>query len=67
LPEDLGEILSAYQQILIPELNNGQLVRVIRNEYLVDAEVLDKIKGQPFLAEEILEKIKSLVENDGAK
>jgi 2-oxoglutarate ferredoxin oxidoreductase subunit alpha len=64
LPEDLGSILSGYESILIPELNNGQLVGIIRNKYLVDAEVLDKIKGQPFLAEEILEKIKSLVNND---
>jgi 2-oxoglutarate ferredoxin oxidoreductase subunit alpha len=64
LPEDLGTILSAYERVLIPELNNGQLARLIRDQYLVDVEVLDKIKGQPFLAEEILEKIKSLVEND---
>ncbi len=64
LPEDLGEILSAYERVLLPELNNGQMVRVIRDRYLVAAEVLDKVKGQPFMAEEILEKIKSLVSND---
>jgi len=64
LPEDLGEILSAYERVLIPELNNGQMVRIIRDNYLVDAVALDKIKGQPFMADEILEKIKSLVSND---
>jgi 2-oxoglutarate ferredoxin oxidoreductase subunit alpha len=64
LPEDLGAILAGYKRILIPELNNGQLVGIIRNNYLVDAVLLDKTKGQPFLAEEILEKIKSLVDND---
>ena len=64
LPEDLGAILARYKCILIPELNNGQLVGIIRNNYLVDAVLLDKTKGQPFLAEEILEKIKSLVDND---
>lgn len=64
LPDDLGELLSNYKRILIPELNDGQLVRIIRDKYLVQADVLDKIQGKPFLAEEILEAIKKMV-NDG--
>ena len=61
LPDDLGELLSNYKRILIPELNDGQLVRIIRDKYLVQADVLDKIQGKPFLAEEILEAIKKMV------
>jgi len=63
LPEDLGEVLSNYKRILIPELNDGQLVRIIRDNYLVQADVLDKIQGKPFLAEEILEAIKKMVKD----
>jgi 2-oxoglutarate ferredoxin oxidoreductase subunit alpha len=61
LPEDLGQIIGRYQHILIPELNNGQLVKLIRDQYLVPAILLDKIQGKPMLAEEILEKIKSIL------
>lgn len=63
LPEDLGDVLQNYGRILIPELNNGQLVRIIRDHYLVQTEALDKIKGQPFLAEEILERIKKMAQD----
>ncbi len=63
LPEDLGSLLESFERVLIPELNNGQLVRIIRDKYLVKADVLDKIKGQPFLAEEILDRIKKLLKD----
>ncbi len=63
LPEDLGEILKGYKRILIPELNDGQLIRIIRDHYLVKAEVLDKIQGKPFLAEEILQAIKNILKD----
>jgi 2-oxoglutarate ferredoxin oxidoreductase subunit alpha len=39
--------------VLVPELNLGQLVRILRAEYLVDAQPLSKVKGQPFTAGEI--------------
>lgn len=61
LPADLGAIISGFKKVLIPELNDGQLVRVIRDQYLVEAEVLDKIQGKPFLAEEILQAIKNMI------
>lgn len=64
LPKDLGALLAQYDRVLIPELNDGQLVRIIRDRYLVKAEVLDKIKGQPFLAEEILMEIKKLLAHE---
>ena len=53
MPRNLGQILSNYDKILIPEMNNGQLVKLIRDRYLVDAQPLNKIKGMPFEAQEI--------------
>ena len=52
-PENLGELLSNFDRIVIPELNDGQLVKLIRDKYLVDAKCLSKVKGQPFHAQEI--------------
>ena len=53
MPKNLGQILSNYDKILIPEMNNGQLIKLIRDRYLVDARPLNKIKGMPFEAQEI--------------
>jgi len=53
LPPDLGGILRRYRHILVPELNRGQLARVVRAEYLVDARSLSKVQGLPFTAREI--------------
>ncbi|HZV17168.1 MAG TPA: 2-oxoacid:acceptor oxidoreductase subunit alpha [Sphingobium sp.] len=53
LPENLGELLGNYEQILIPEMNTGQLKTVLRDQYLVDAKSLNKISGQPFRIAEI--------------
>ncbi len=63
LPEDLASILKNFEKVLIPELNNGQLVRIIRDQFLVEAHVLDKIQGKPFLAEEILMEIKRMLKD----
>jgi 2-oxoglutarate ferredoxin oxidoreductase subunit alpha len=61
LPKNLGEVLKNYEQVLIPEINNGQLIKIIRDKYLVDAKGLNKIKGLPFTAAEIKENIKELL------
>jgi 2-oxoglutarate ferredoxin oxidoreductase subunit alpha len=65
LPTDLGDILRRYRKVLIPEMNLGQLTKVIRAEYLVDAECISKVQGQPFtgaeLSERILRSLKELV------
>ena len=53
LPPNLGDLLRGYTRILVPEMNNGQLVRLLRSEYLVPAEGLNKISGQPFRIDEI--------------
>ena len=61
LPKDLGEILIHFKNILIPEINLGQLLRLIRSEYLVDAKGFNKISGKPFTSTEIFEKIKLIL------
>ena len=50
LPSDLGEILRRYPKVLVPELNSGQLARILRAKFLVDAQSATKIKGLPFTA-----------------
>ena len=60
-PKNLRELLSQYDQILIPEMNNGQLVKMIRDTFLIDAVPFNKIQGQPFTTLEIENKIKELL------
>lgn len=52
-PANLGDLLRSYRRILVPEMNLGQLVRMIRADFLVDARPLSKMRGKPFQAEEI--------------
>ncbi len=56
-PKNLGEILYAFEHVLIPEMNTGQMIKIIRDKFLIPAEGLNKIQGMPFTAEEILLKI----------
>jgi len=62
LPPDLGQILRQFRRILVPEINSGQLVRVIRAEYLVDAVGFNRVRGMPLASQEILEAINQLLE-----
>jgi 2-oxoglutarate ferredoxin oxidoreductase subunit alpha len=61
LPKELGDILASYKQVLIPELNLGQLRMLIRATYLVDAIGLNKVQGKPFSVAEVVEKIEGLL------
>jgi len=61
LPNDLGGILKRFERILIPELNRGQLNRIIRSEYLLDTVSLSKVQGRPFTFQELLERIRDLI------
>ena len=61
LPADLGALIQGFEQVLIPELNNGQLSIIIRAKYLVDTLSMGKIKGQPFKISEIRERILELL------
>ncbi len=53
LPNDLGDILRSFRKVIVPELNLGQLTRIVRAEYLVDALAITKVQGLPFAAREI--------------
>jgi len=53
LPSNLGEVLGRYSQVLVPEMNLGQLSRILRAEFLVDAQSLSKMQGSPFRVMEI--------------
>lgn len=61
LPSDLGDIISKFDQVLVPELNMGQLLFVLRAKYLAKATGLNKIQGQPFKIREIKDKIKEML------
>jgi 2-oxoglutarate/2-oxoacid ferredoxin oxidoreductase subunit alpha len=60
-PNDLGEILSRYDRVLIPEMNLGQLALLIRARYLVDAVGFNQVRGLPLKAAELAEAISQLV------
>ena len=62
LPRNLGELLAGYDKVLVPEMNTGQLVDILRSRYLIDAQPLNKISGQPFKIREVTDAIKSLME-----
>jgi 2-oxoglutarate ferredoxin oxidoreductase subunit alpha len=61
LPKNVGEVLKRYRNILVPELNAGQLCKILRSEYLVDVLSLSKIQGTPFLVQEIERKIEEML------
>jgi len=66
LPSDLGDVISRFDRILMPELNLGQLRTIIRSRFVVDVEGLNKVSGRPFLIREIEEKILSMVKSEVA-
>jgi 2-oxoglutarate ferredoxin oxidoreductase subunit alpha len=53
LPANMEEVLRSYRKVLVPEMNLGQLWRIIRADYLVDADLFSKVQGQPIHASEI--------------
>jgi 2-oxoglutarate ferredoxin oxidoreductase subunit alpha len=57
LPKNLGEVMKRYKTVLVPEMNLGQLVWVLRAKYLVDAISYPKVQGKPFQVSEIEQKI----------
>ena len=58
MPKNLGELLKSYDQVIVPEMNTGQFKTVLRDQFLVDAQPLNKTSGQPFTINEILGAIK---------
>ncbi|HLQ68620.1 MAG TPA: 2-oxoacid:acceptor oxidoreductase subunit alpha [Gemmatimonadales bacterium] len=59
-PRNLGELLKRFDRVLVPEMNNGQLVKLLRAEYLIPAESLPKVTGKPFRVTEIAQAIRNL-------
>jgi len=60
-PKNLGDILKNFETVLIPEINNGQLIRIIRDIYFVDAKGYNKIMGIPITKGELVTEIKKLL------
>lgn len=61
LPADLGDVLSRYRRVLVPEANLGQLARIIRAEFLVDAESYTQVNGLPFRAADMESRILEVI------
>jgi 2-oxoglutarate ferredoxin oxidoreductase subunit alpha len=60
LPPGFGDLLKSYRKVIVPELNLGQLVRVLRDRFLVDAVPINQVKGLPFRVGDLAESIKKL-------
>ncbi len=60
-PKNLGEIISNYKNILIPEINNGQLIKIIRDKFLVDAKGYNKVMGIPITKGELIDEVKKIL------
>ena len=63
MPSNLGDLLRSYDKVMVPEMNNGQLVTVLRAEYLVPAEGFNQISGQPFKVSDLEAEIRSRLES----
>ncbi|MBT4584142.1 MAG: 2-oxoacid:acceptor oxidoreductase subunit alpha [Phycisphaerae bacterium] len=61
-PKNLGEVLSRYKQVIIPELNAGQLRMLIRNAFLIDAIGISNLSGRSFFVQDLVEKIASVIQ-----
>jgi 2-oxoglutarate/2-oxoacid ferredoxin oxidoreductase subunit alpha len=62
-PKNLGDIIKNFDKVLIPELNNGQLVKIIRDVYMVDAKAYNKIMGIPFTKTELIDEMKEMLKD----
>ena len=60
-PKNLGDIIKNYKKVLIPELNNGQLIKIIRDIYMVDAKGYNKIMGIPFTKTELVDEMRNML------
>ena len=56
-PANTGDVLRSFDRVLVPEMNTGQLAKLLRAKYLVDVESFCKVQGQPLFASEIEEQI----------
>jgi|TARA_B100000795_G_scaffold268613_1_gene255951 2-oxoglutarate ferredoxin oxidoreductase subunit alpha len=61
LPRNLGDLISKFDKVIMPEMNNGQFIKIIREKFLVNAIGLNKIKGLPFATSEIVDKVNEVL------
>jgi len=61
-PANLGQVVRGFKKVLVPELNKGQLRTLLRSEFLVDAQGLNKVQGKPFAVREVLQSIRAVIE-----
>ena len=61
LPRNLGQLLKNYEKVLVAEMNNGQMLTLLKSQYLVDAKGLLKVSGQPLKIEEVSSAIRSML------
>jgi len=61
-PRNTGEVVRAYEKVLVPEMNLGQLRMLVRSEFLVDAAGYNKVRGRPFRAAELADAMTALVD-----
>ena len=61
-PRNTGEVMRGYEKILVPEINLGQLVKLLRAEFLVDATGFNLVRGIPFRASEVEQAIDAMVD-----
>lgn len=60
-PKNLGDIIAGFEHVLIPEINNGQLIKIIRDQFLVDAKGYHKIMGVPITKGELVDAVTKLL------
>jgi 2-oxoglutarate ferredoxin oxidoreductase subunit alpha len=60
-PKNLGDIIKNFDKVVIPEINNGQLIKIIRDQFLVDAQGYNKIMGVPITKTELVDALKKLL------
>jgi 2-oxoglutarate ferredoxin oxidoreductase subunit alpha len=60
-PKNLGALIAGFDTVLVPEINNGQLIKVIRDRFFVDAKPYNKIKGTPITKGELVEVIRKFL------
>lgn len=64
LPADLGDVLRSYRRIIVPEMNMGQLVTLLRAKYLVPAEPYSRVRGLPISLEELAGDLTTIVDEE---
>jgi 2-oxoglutarate ferredoxin oxidoreductase subunit alpha len=60
-PKNIETVLRSFKKVLVPEMNMGQLLLLLRGQFLIDAQGLNKVEGQPFKIREIEQKIEEML------